>query len=120
MANGSRQNTDGADSGDDLLMKAFVRRDLYTALFAIGALIVLILAYVPIIRAHQRWEGEIYWLSTWSPGRASTPGQPRFPAPMGNACHAPDIPSALNAQYCGYIGSAPAQCPGLLLYILMR
>jgi hypothetical protein len=57
-------------------MKVFVRCDLYTALFAIGALIVLILADVPIIRAHQGWEDEIYWVSTWSPGRASTPGQP--------------------------------------------
>jgi hypothetical protein len=40
MANRSRQNKDGADSGDELLMKVFVRRDLYMALFAIGALIV--------------------------------------------------------------------------------
>jgi hypothetical protein len=67
MANGSRQNMDGADSGDDLLIKVFVRCDLYTALFAIGALIVVILAYVPIIRAHQGWEDQIYWISTWSP-----------------------------------------------------
>ena len=69
-------------------MKVFVRCDLYTAFFAIGALIVLILAYVPIIRAHQGWEGEIYWISTWSPGRASTSDQPGFPAPMRDACHA--------------------------------
>jgi hypothetical protein len=64
MANRSRQNKDDADSGDVLLMKVFVRRDLYAALFAIGALIVLILAYVPIIRTHQGWEDEIYWVST--------------------------------------------------------
>jgi hypothetical protein len=33
-------------------------------LFATATLIVLILAYIPIVRAHQGWEDEIYWVST--------------------------------------------------------
>lgn len=57
-------NVDGADSGDELFMKISARRGLYTALFAIGTLVVLFLAYIPIIRAHQGWEDEIYWAST--------------------------------------------------------
>jgi hypothetical protein len=40
MANRSTQNKDGADCGGELLMKVFVRRDLYMARFARGALIV--------------------------------------------------------------------------------
>lgn len=45
-------------------MKVSARRGLYTVLFAIGTLAVLVLAYIPIIRAHQGWEDEIYWVST--------------------------------------------------------
>jgi hypothetical protein len=45
-------------------MKVSARRDLYPALFAVGTLVVLVLAYVPIIRTHQGWEDEIYWVST--------------------------------------------------------
>jgi hypothetical protein len=45
-------------------MKVSARRDSYTALFAIATLVVLVLAYIPIIRAHQGWEDEIYWVST--------------------------------------------------------
>ena len=45
-------------------MKVSARRDLYTVLFAIGTLVVLVFAYIPIIRAHQGWEDEIYWVST--------------------------------------------------------
>jgi hypothetical protein len=45
-------------------MKVSARRDLYTALFATGTLVVLVLAYIPIIRAHPGWEDEIYWVST--------------------------------------------------------
>jgi hypothetical protein len=41
MADRSSHNEDGAESGDELVMKASVRRDAYTALFAIGTLIVL-------------------------------------------------------------------------------
>src|SRR5260370_40311064 len=35
-----------------------------TGLFAIGTLVVLVLGYIPIIRAHRGWEDEIYWVST--------------------------------------------------------
>jgi hypothetical protein len=45
-------------------MKASARPGLYTALFAAATLIVLVLAYIPIIRAHQGWEDEIFWFST--------------------------------------------------------
>jgi hypothetical protein len=58
------RNEDGAESGDELVMKASVRRDLCTALFAIGTLIVLAFAYLTIIRTHQGWEDESYWAST--------------------------------------------------------
>jgi len=64
MTDRSWHNQDGADSRDELFMKVSARRDWYTALFAIGTLIVLVLAYLPIIRAHQGWEDEIYWVST--------------------------------------------------------
>jgi hypothetical protein len=64
MTDRSWHNQDGADSGDEFFMKVSARRDLYTALFAIGTLVVLVLAYIPIIRAHQGWEDEIYWVST--------------------------------------------------------
>jgi hypothetical protein len=45
-------------------MKVSARRDLFTALFATGTLVVLVLAYIPVIRTHQGWEDEIYWVST--------------------------------------------------------
>ena len=45
-------------------MKASARPGLYTALFAAATLIALALAYIPIIRAHQGWEDEIFWFST--------------------------------------------------------
>jgi hypothetical protein len=64
MTDRSWHNQDGADSGDELFMKVSARRDLYTALFATGTLVVLVLAYIPIIRAHPGWEDEIYWVST--------------------------------------------------------
>src|SRR5262249_18427754 len=49
---------------DERFVKASARHDVYTVLFAIGALIVLVFAYVPIIRGDQGWEDEIYWVST--------------------------------------------------------
>src|ERR1700750_2340309 len=64
MALKSRRLKDGAASGDDDFMKASARPGLYTALFAAATLIVLALAYIPIIRAHQGWEDEIFWFST--------------------------------------------------------
>jgi hypothetical protein len=64
MTDRSWHNQDGADSRDELFMKVSARRDWYAVLFAIGTLIVLVLAYLPIIRAHQGWEDEIYWVST--------------------------------------------------------
>ncbi|HEY3990461.1 MAG TPA: hypothetical protein VGM02_14260 [Acidobacteriaceae bacterium] len=45
-------------------MRVFVRRDQWAVLFAAGAVIVLVLAYIPIVRAHQGWEDEVYWVST--------------------------------------------------------
>jgi hypothetical protein len=45
-------------------MKVSARPALYTALFAAGTLIVLILAYIPLVRAHQGWEDEVFWFST--------------------------------------------------------
>jgi hypothetical protein len=45
-------------------MKAPARPDVCTALFAAATLLVLFLAYLPIIRAHQGWEDEIFWFST--------------------------------------------------------
>jgi hypothetical protein len=49
---------------DEHFTNVFARRDVYAVLLAIGTLIVLVFAYVPIIRAHQGWEDEIYWVST--------------------------------------------------------
>src|SRR3979411_3197289 len=45
-------------------MKVSDRPAFYAVLFAAATLVVLILAYIPIIRAHQGWEDEIYWVST--------------------------------------------------------
>jgi hypothetical protein len=45
-------------------MKVSARPALYTALFTAGTLIVLILAYIPLVRAHQGWEDEVFWFST--------------------------------------------------------
>ncbi len=53
MTDRSWHNQDGAESGDELFMKVFAWRDLHAALFAMGTLVVLILAYMEIIRAHQ-------------------------------------------------------------------
>jgi hypothetical protein len=55
---------DDAESGDERCMKVSARPASYAVLFATAALIVLIFAYIPIIRAHQGWEDEIYWVST--------------------------------------------------------
>jgi hypothetical protein len=45
-------------------MMPAVRRSLCTALFAMGALVVLVVMYIPIVRVHQGWEDEIFWFST--------------------------------------------------------
>ena len=45
-------------------MKVSTRPGLFAVLFASATLVVLIVAYMPIIRAHQGWEDEIYWVST--------------------------------------------------------
>jgi hypothetical protein len=45
-------------------MKVPTRPGPYAVLFASATLVVLILAYIPIVRAHQGWEDEIYWVST--------------------------------------------------------
>ena len=63
MTDRSWHNQDGADSGEELFMTVSARRDVYTAQFAIGALIVLVLAHIPIIRAQQGWEDEMNWVS---------------------------------------------------------
>jgi hypothetical protein len=45
-------------------MKASVRRDRCAVLFAGATVLVLVLAYLALIRIHQGWEDEIYWVST--------------------------------------------------------
>ncbi len=45
-------------------MRVSARRGLHTLLLAAGTLVVLILAYIPMLRAHQGWEDEIFWFST--------------------------------------------------------
>ncbi len=45
-------------------MKASVRRDRCAVLCAAATVLVLLLAYIPVIRIHQGWEDEIYWVST--------------------------------------------------------
>jgi hypothetical protein len=58
------QTRDGADRGDERFVKVPVRRGLCTGMFALGTLVVLLLAYIPIVRTHQGWEDEIFWFST--------------------------------------------------------
>jgi hypothetical protein len=64
MAFTSAQIEDGAASGDDRFVNVSVRRGLWTGMFTVGTLAVLILAYVPIVREHQGWEDEVFWFST--------------------------------------------------------
>ena len=45
-------------------MRSLVRRGPYTTVFVCGTLLVLVLAYSLIIRVHQGWEDEVYWVST--------------------------------------------------------
>ena len=45
-------------------MNPSVRRNGRAVLFATATLIVLVLAYIPIIRTHGGWEDEVYWAST--------------------------------------------------------
>jgi hypothetical protein len=45
-------------------INASARRDRLAVLLAAATLVVLVLAYMPIVRAHQGWEDEAYWTST--------------------------------------------------------
>jgi hypothetical protein len=45
-------------------MRPIPRQSLCAALLAVGTLVVLFLMYLPILRVHQGWEDEIFWLST--------------------------------------------------------
>jgi hypothetical protein len=67
-------------------MKASVRRDRCAVLLAAATVLVLVLAYVPLIRIHQGWEDEIYWVSTCLSMLRHKGGVPSvladFPAPV--------------------------------------
>jgi hypothetical protein len=45
-------------------MRSLMRQSLCTALFSVGTLLILALIFVPLARAHQGWEDEIFWFST--------------------------------------------------------
>jgi hypothetical protein len=46
------------------LMKASVWSDRCAVLFAAATVLILVLAYIPLLRARQGWEDEVYWAST--------------------------------------------------------
>ena len=45
-------------------MKSIDRRALHITLLVLGTLLIVTLAYVPILRAHPGWEDEVYFAST--------------------------------------------------------
>jgi hypothetical protein len=49
---------------DERSIKTSARRGAYAALFAVSTVVVLVFAYIPIVRVHQSWEDEVYWVST--------------------------------------------------------
>jgi hypothetical protein len=53
-----------AEQQEERFTKKSARRGAYAALFATIAAVVLVLAYIPIVRVHQGWEDEVYWVST--------------------------------------------------------
>jgi hypothetical protein len=53
-----------AEQREERFIKTSARRGAYAALFAAIAVVVLALAYIPIVRVHQGWEDEVYWVST--------------------------------------------------------
>jgi hypothetical protein len=53
-----------AEQREERFIKTSARRGMYAALFAAITVVVLALAYIPILRVHQSWEDEVYWAST--------------------------------------------------------
>jgi hypothetical protein len=53
-----------AEQREERFIKTSARRGAYAALFAAITVVVLAIAYIPILRVHQSWEDEVYWAST--------------------------------------------------------